>query len=172
LTEEQDARIALMDHFRFYLQFWGTTLVALATACLSIILVRTRIPVGLLILLVILILFQAGHTAVMLMFHGRLCELAVTEPRKRPAWDQSNYVTWLHAILIDDMNHEWRGFGKWLCKARTWTGWTVVAVVFFDVGNIVSACYDSSWKQWPFYLFPIVAVVATVVVTILIVRDA
>jgi len=77
---EQDAIIALMEHFRFYLQYWGTVLVALAAGFLSIVQLRSSLgSLGLTILLMDLVLWQAGYAVLMMVLHGKLCEEVVTK---------------------------------------------------------------------------------------------
>ncbi len=155
---EQDARIALMDHFRFYLQYWGTILVALAAAFLSIVgLGRFTPPLS--AFLGVLIVGQAVYAVVMTVVHQELCALAASKSRVKPTENKTDYVTWLHNTTLNDLN-------KWYRWIRTWYGWGVISLVSFIGANWAYAYFDPAGLQLPWRLAVTgIALAATFVVS-------
>lgn len=158
---EQDARIALMDHFRFYLQYWGTILVALAAAFFSVVQLAPSNP-PFFAFLGALIVGQAAYAVAMTIVHGKLCELAVKLTQAEPAESGTDHVICLHKTVLSSLN---RGY----LLIRTWHGWGVFTLLSFSFAVSALANFYRSWLSWPGVAIPVIATVACLAFTIVVI---
>lgn len=134
---EQEARIALMDHFRSFAQYWGTILLTLAVAFLSLIQSRAYLPLELYLELLrmglVVVVMEGIYALTRMVSHARLCWLTVST-KKKPETESERrmaYVSWLHETVINDLKREWRGLGRRLDalgRGRWFFAWTLTSV--------------------------------------------
>jgi len=151
LDNEQEARIALMDRFRSYLQYWGTILVGLAVAFFSLLQFKCELSsVGLFEIGVVLLVTGAAYAFLRIAVFGKLLEHAVRTETRQPVQDRMAFLHWLHEEILEEVRHEWHGFGQGLIWLGTWIGWilwtlfgTLVGLVLFylmDLTRILVTC--------------------------------
>lgn len=79
---EQEARIALMDHFRSFAQYWGTILLTLAVASLSLVQIRVYVPIEVFRFGLVVIVMEGFYALTRMFSHQKLCLLAITTKLK------------------------------------------------------------------------------------------
>jgi hypothetical protein len=118
---DQEARIALLDHYRSFAQFWSTIILTLAIAFLS--LVQYKPPPLLFAIFAVLIFIVGIYSVTGVLIHTKLCWLTVTFAEKRePEENQTPYLNWLHKKLSDELSSQWHGIGGWLNKMHGYHG--------------------------------------------------
>jgi hypothetical protein len=136
LAEEQDARIALMDHFASYLQYWGAVLVGLAVAFFSLLQFRCELSsafdVGL-----ALLASELFYAFFRIAVFGKLLERAIRTEKEQPAGDRMTLLHWLHEEILGEVRSEWLGFGRFLIWLGTWFGWISWTLFGALVGLVV-----------------------------------
>lgn len=128
---EQEARIALMGHFRSYAQYWGTFLLTLAVTL--VVLVQNKIygPVEVFRFGFIVVVTEGFFALTRMFSHARLCLLVVT-PKQKPERVNNKQIalTWLYKDAIKELRLQWCGIGRWLdALGNQWLCWTVLSVI-------------------------------------------
>lgn len=138
MSEEQEARIALLEHFRSATQHWATVLVALAITFFSVLQFKSEIeklftfwlsPLGGADFLAALVVTQGIYGTYRMVVNGMLGELVVDPETTLSDQDKGStcFVRLYNAVV--NRIFKGKGHGVWFCLNR-WGGWVACTVLF------------------------------------------
>ena len=142
--EDQNARIALLEHFGDYVRNWSVLLLSIAIVLFAAIQARDVLvgkpPVGPLLFYgtLTVIFLQMPYAVFRVAWHGKLCERAV-DPRVLPANFRAgqNYFCDLHDTVVfrnNDPTELTMRFLRQTCKWSSLVLWTAVSILGFAAG--------------------------------------